>query len=512
MSEGSGLGRARYALQRGRPLLIAVAAALGAAILSTAPASGEATRAERNLAIVQRMEAAYESDDCGTVLKLGVPLVDAKGGIGLPDEAVAYAYDVVTGCEALAKDLQAAYRHALKGTGLEGSSDYLWRTRFAIELKENRYEAAVATVEAMLRGRGAALNSIPEGWMWRLEQELQKAGLAGPRRRLIEALADNSYAPEEAYGPVDGFRLEYAALLAAAGETEKARAVVATLETPSTLAEASLDPRLRGFFTGEPDVRAAAERSLARHREAFARHPDRIQPLLLVSADLRQLGRPADALRLLQSVAPRIDDPDAFADIDDKRVWWWNELASIHAELGHYDDAVAALRKAAAMDEDGRPNVSQVINLANLQTRYGHGEEALKTLAVFDDPGREMSPYGRVALHYQRGCAKAVAGRPGDAAEDLAFVRAHEKDAEGTLAHLLLCLGDMDGAAASYIAQLDDPDRRSAILLRLSDYDDPPVRVPLGAAETRLLALKQRADVKAAIARAGGTRRFRVQE
>jgi hypothetical protein len=48
-------------------------------------------------------------------------------------------------------------------------------------------------------------------------------------------------------------------------------------------------------------------------------------------------------------------------------------------------------------------------------------------------------------------------------------------------------------------------------LLRLSDFDPPPVALPPGPIDAKLPALKARADVKAAIARAGGIRRIHLQ-
>jgi hypothetical protein len=72
-------------------------------------------------------------------------------------------------------------------------------------------------------------------------------------------------------------------------------------------------------------------------------------------------------------------------------------------------------------------------------------------------------------------------------------------------------MGDMEGAAAVVVRRLDDPDQRVEALLQLSDYDDPPVPVPPAPLDAPLRALKERADVKAAVARAGGIRRFHVR-
>lgn len=499
----------------GRPRWMAgtllIMAAMWPGLATLSPAKAKNSAVKRNSTVAQRMIEAYDRDDCKTVLKLGVPLIESRKALGFPDDQIAYAYDIVTSCETSAKATEAAYRHALKGTQLPGSSDFLWRMRLVIEVTEEKHEAAVATIEAMDQGRGAALNSAPMNWMWKLDGELEKSDRKDLRRRLLKVLAGDSYVPEESYGPNGGFQYDYAVLLADAGETEKARALVARLDTPSSLASASLDSRLRNLLPRDPDIRAAAERSLARHRDAVARHPDRLQPLLGAAGDLRQLGRPAEALELLESARDRLDDPGAFTDLDKNLNWWWNEVAYMHLQLGHYEQAVTAFRTGEKSVESGGLNVSQVINLAQIQNSYGHGEEALKTLAVFDTSDRDLSSYGNMALRYNRACAHAVAKRPAAAAADLAYIRAHPKDSPGMLGSLFLCLNDMDGAAAEFIKRLDDPETRTAALIELSDYDDPPVLVPLDPAEARIPALKMRPDVKAAIARAGGIRRFRIQ-
>jgi hypothetical protein len=54
-------------------------------------------------------------------------------------------------------------------------------------------------------------------------------------------------------------------------------------------------------------------------------------------------------------------------------------------------------------------------------------------------------------------------------------------------------------------------DSRVDALLQLSDYDDPPYPNPGDPTQASLARPKARPDVIAAIARAGGTRRFNLQ-
>ena len=484
---------------------------LAGALLLLAGSAPALADSGKNLERLQQAAQAADRGECATALKLARPLVRPGASTGLNGEMQAIAFEIATRCELAAKQIEAAYDHALRGSVLDDSDDYLWRARLVLELDGKKWEAAVATVEAMTQGRGAALNAAPIRWMWDLDNALRDSGDVALRRRLLKVLASDSYAPEELAGPADGFRSAYATLLAEAGETEAAAAIVRALEDPLTLAEASLDPKLRGFVPAALDLRAASERSLQRYRDSIARHPDKLDPLLEAAADLRRLGRPAEAVALLESARPRIDDPAAFSDRDERLSWWWDALGRSHSALGHYDEAVDAFRKGAAISEGGLPNVSQTINLAAAQNSFGHGEEALKTLAVFDDPKVGASPYGFMEMRLARGCAQAVAGRPAAAAADLAYAREHEKDHPEALANLLLCLGDMDGAAAAFIRRLDNPDQRAAALLQLSDYDPPPAARPADPVDSRLPALKARPDVKAAIDRAGGIRRFNIQ-
>ena len=177
--------------------------------------------------------------------------------------------------------------------------------------------------------------------------------------------------------------------------------------------------------------------------------------------------------------------------------------------LGRFDELLAAYAKGGTRDEHGNLNVSQLLNMAANLIDLGRNEEALRTIAVFDDPKRSRSPYGEMVLRWVRGCAHAFQGRRDLAAADVAFAKAHEKDNRGAYARLLLCTGDMDGAAAAYIRRLDDPQERGDVLMSFSDFDDPQVRLP-DPFEALHDTIRARPDVKAAIERAGGARRFNI--
>jgi hypothetical protein len=208
----------------------------------------------------------------------------------------------------------------------------------------------------------------------------------------------------------------------------------------------------------------------------------------------------------------RIEDADAFTDRADALQWLWDSLGRTYLMMGKYDEMVRAYQKGAETGEYGKGNISQVLNLAHAQLEFGRAEDVLKTLATFNAQNRSKSEYGEMVLRSARACANAASGRREDAAEDLAFAKAHEKTAPGTLTAILICLGKEDEAAASLIRRLGDPVQRPAVLRALSDFDNPPVKLSSYPTKQNWDAIKARADVKAAVARYGGTRRFNVQD
>lgn len=459
---------------------------------------------------MERFGEAVRQRDCNAVIKLAPPIVDAPAGSGVPDPARPIALMMLAACEQEKGAKDRAYAHILRATEFASSPDLVWKFRLATEVEAEKHEAAVATIETMGQKRAGALNSMSMDPLWRLDNELMRSGQKALRRRLLAVLAGDSYEPEEVIVPPDGFRLSYARILIEAGDSERARAIVLGLRNPVQIGKASLDSRLRGFLPAVLDLRAAAEAELAAHKVAIAGHPGKLQPVLEASKNLRQLGRAQEALELLRAAESKLGDEGTFTDLDVHLSWFWDHMARTYRMLGRYDDMVAAYEKGGAASESGNLNVSQLLNLASNQIKFGRNEDALRTVAVFDDPKRVRSPYGEMVLRYVRGCAHGFAGRAAQAAPDVAYAKAHNQDNPGIYAELLLCTGDMDGAAAAYIALLDDPEDRGDALMEFSEFDDPPVTIP-DPFEPLRKAMMARPDVKAAIERAGGVRRFNVQ-
>ena len=461
-----------------------------------------------------QMAEALDKNDCRRVLELGRPLTshldDLKTEPDLAETPVA-VWAMLGHCSGQIGDWVQAAADVKQAIALAPGSQELRYAELETYRRGGNWSGLVEALERLSRDHPAMLNRLDMEFLYGLDSELQRTEHKPLQARLAALLASDSYKPEEFMAITDGFRLDHAVNLAAAGRREEARVLVASLGVPWTVARASVDARLRSFFPADPDLRRLAERMLARDQALMKQHPDRLEPVIAVATELEMLGRPQEALAVLQSVAGRVDDPKAFVDRDRQLPWWWDKLSDVYEVLGRYDDARDALKKGGGLAEKGGSNVSQTINLAHFEVSAGRYDDALATLAAFDKGQHNVSPYGHMALREARACAHALKGDLKAAQADIDYMRAQRADAPSALGNALECMGDLDAAAAALIARLDDPDRRAAALVSLSDFDDPPVKrqeTPLSRIGKQI---KVRPDVQAAIQRAGGTRRFNIQ-
>jgi hypothetical protein len=113
-----------------------------------------------------------------------------------------------------------------------------------------------------------------------------------------------------------------------------------------------------------------------------------------------------------------------------------------------------------------------------------------------------------MVFHYVHGCAAWMDGQKADAAKDVAYETAHEKDGRVDTAELLLCVGNLDGAGAVLIRELNDPDSRSGALAELGNYLPDAADTPESPARKRLPAIKARPDIRATLEKAGGAPSF----
>ena len=197
----------------------------------------------------------------------------------------------------------------------------------------------------------------------------------------------------------------------------------------------------------------------------------------------------------------RADGAAQFDDYDEQLNWVLNARADTLYDLDRNDEARVAFRLAIETGEDGARNVSQAINFASRLVGEGRPLEALDALSEVGN----ASPYGDMWVAAERACASEQLGDRAVRDTALAFLREHEEDNPSARIRGFICMNDLDGAAATIIHRLQDPDDRTEALVALQRYRE---RAHAGTPQSRLIqqrydAVRDRPDVQAAIAAVG---------
>jgi tetratricopeptide (TPR) repeat protein len=307
---------------------------------------------------------------------------------------------------------------------------------------------------------------------------------------------------------MDGLWVILAGGLADQGHVTRAATVAQRISNPWVLASMRADRRFDGLFdhaAARFDPEAAWGAQLEMRRKLMADHPAELSYVSDYVGELIYTHHPDMALKLIDDALARVaaapKGKPAYTDLDDKLIWIKDARAHALFELSRADEAVAMLVTASAEKENGGANVSQVINLGELYVRLGRPQDALNSVAR---AVTNMSPYGRMQAEGVKAWAYAQLADKENLAKSLAYVRAHETDAPGSLPDVLIGANDLDGAAAIYIRRLADPDTRLQALDELQAYAPSLHTTPvMQESDRRWRALVARPDMKAAIDKVG---------
>jgi tetratricopeptide (TPR) repeat protein len=289
-------------------------------------------------------------------------------------------------------------------------------------------------------------------------------------------------------------------------EPERARAAIVRVIAPEYVIRLRDDKRFDALVDRDApafDAKAAAQRTVAALRDKAERLPRSLAVRRALATALLHAGDLQAVLDLSEQTrkaiadagdAPPYDDPDQLT-------WMLDTRAIALRRLGRIDEAVALMERIRDDPENGRPNISQAINLGMFHCQIGRPRDALAGLARIDDAG--MSDYGRTQFASVRLYAAVALGDRALQRTAFDFIRAHRADSQATWLDALLLLGRVDDAAKRYIERLASEDERADALFELQDTVRPeplPGDRPAVASRRAVLA---RADVRAAIERVG---------
>lgn len=405
-----------------------------------------------------------------------------------------------------------AFKYADRAAALDPNSEWPQVIRLYFGLRYERPDASLDALQVLSRIAPERVREIELEMVGELLRAARKLDSQGGRSlAAYAALARAKYVPEPPNHD-DFLRMGHGKWLLQRGRVEDARRVLDGIVDVDSVIEMRVDRRFDPLrddhaFEAQLDVAAAIRKDIVRSRAAMQADPRSLEAVYLHGSVLDGALRDAEGLALVDKALARdAADPAAFADADQYRNWVVNLRGYFLYGLGRADEGRAALVKAAGLEERGEVNVSNIINLGGFLIDEGRAAEAVALLPRIGTP----SPYGQGWIEAIRSCAGVQLKDEKLRTAGLEYLKAHEADNPGAYSRALLCSNDIDGAAALMIRRLEDGEKRVDALLALQVMPDAgrgklPFAMTLHA---RRAALRDRADVRAAVDKVGRIERF----
>lgn len=292
-------------------------------------------------------------------------------------------------------------------------------------------------------------------------------------------------------------------------DMKRARAILARIDDPGTLIRMRIDKRFDALVQAEPrsfDIAAALIAQGRRLGRVASRNPDRLAPTvdylyaLLAAGQFEEVISVADVA--ISRNARSTKAQPVFPDAEDRFNWVLDNRSRALRGLGRWEEALQAQEQAARENQDSADLVGQAINLGLAYVVHDRSGDALAAIDRIDW-SRGLSAYGRMQLQRVRFLAYLQQGKREEAERVYTYLSQHRADAPDTWQEAMLEWGDLDGAAAHYIARLRDPEQRSAALFAAQHFLPVPLLPREAERRDRWNALLSRTDVTAAIEQVG---------
>jgi tetratricopeptide (TPR) repeat protein len=406
-------------------------------------------------------------------------------------------------------DLLGAHEYIVIATEFPDATADHWsmRAQFAVWV-EAWADAGFAITTQLKRWPGSVSNLDDETVAYVAMRMQRDEKLASERLALFNALFAARYQREWNIEPTEMWR-DLALDALERKDLVRAREILKRIDSAGTLLRMRIDRRFDELVRREPkafDVAAAAENQCRQLHGVIGANPRKLGPIvqymyaLLTVARYQELLTLADRTLSRQAQAPK--DKPAFDDVADKLNWIYDLKSQGLRGLGRWDEALAIQEAARGQRDSSTDKVSQAINLGSSYINRDRPNDALKSLEDIDWV-HSLSGYGRMQLQHVRFRAYLQLGDREEAEKVFVYLRQNKIDAEDTWQDAMLEWGDVDGAAAQYIARLHDPEQRIEALYAAQTFKPVP-RLPRETEyNTRWQALLDRADVTAAINEVG---------
>lgn len=465
-----------------------------------APESGEAVRAE-----LRDGARKLQNNDIAGGLAALKPVVGNPGFSLLSGPEQHAAWALLGGAELESGDAKDALAYLKLATGTPYSAGFEWYMRLAAAYQLKDYDDCRTSLATIAKNWPGSLSQVQDQAIFLLANKARDDdAVIG----VLEPLKSANWKPKDPLVDADELWLDLSLAYLDRGDTAHAKLAFADVRSSQMLVRARIDKRFDAIVKEDPS-RFDVNKTFAGWLDELKKRSDansaRLQGINGLADLLIQMGRPNEALALLDGAVARAKPsdtaPSVFSDYRDEINWADNVRANALFALGRNAEGLDALSQGARLRENGGPNASQTINLAEALDTEGRPKEALTTLQDLD--AMDVSPIGRMEKECVRACAFSQLQDRTNIDKSVAWLKDHVDDENEALLNALVCANDMDAAAGFVVAALGDPRRRSTMLYVLQDFrlrHKTPVAIDR---RKRLAALRERPDVAKAIAAVG---------
>lgn len=403
---------------------------------------------------------------------------------------------------------RAAIRSVL-AAGLADAQPYVLAWAAASHVPDA--DLMLTVVEAVARNvspadRATILPAFAPPMLHSMNRDFRARRQDAQRHRLAETLAALRWPDDREPEARDFFRKQLLDQRLSQGRRDEAAQIVATITTPEVVLPILLLRRYDGLMSEAARSQQALER-LAAERGSLAdrllnANPTDYGRVLMRAQYLRSVGRESEAYAIL---TPFLRDVVATSAHDIQGVWIINEAAYSLLSLGRGEEAVDLMSQLVAIDISSSPElIGPGINHAAILWQAGRATESLAHIERLDAITDEFaSNYGKMWISSTAVCVLASLGRNEQAITRLRQMQASPGDNPAALTRALLCMNDIDAAERLIISRLESDDPEEAVLA-LQNYRAGGADVgPTTPLYRRLLQLRERPAVRAALDRVG---------
>ncbi|HLY07358.1 MAG TPA: hypothetical protein VKR31_16550 [Rhizomicrobium sp.] len=466
----------------------------------SAPEGAEAVREQ----LRDGARKLQNNDVAGALAELK-PVVGNPGFSLLNEMEQHAAWALLGGAELQSGDARNALAHLKLATETPYSNGFEWYMRLAAAYALRDFDDSRTSLATIAKNWPGSLDQVRDQAVFQLASGAKDDdAVIG----VIEPLRSANWKPKVPFADVDELWFDLAVAYLDRSDAAHAKTAFANVRSAQQLIRARIDKRFDPIVSEDP-ARFEVNRIFAGWLDELKKrsdaNSDRLEGISGVADLLIQMGRASDALALLDNTIARAKPsdtaPSVFSDYANEINWTHNVRAGALFALGRNAEGLEALSQGQRLRENGGPNISQTINLAEALDAEGKPNDALTTLQDLDSV--EISPVAHMEKEYIRACAYSQLQDRTALDKSLAYLKDHADDENSAVLNALVCAGDMDATARFVVSALGDPRRRNGMLYLLQDFKlkhKTPVTLDR---EKRLAALRARPDVAKAIAAVG---------